>query len=39
LATILVVVLTILSLGLGVYPDPLFQVAQRLLAAYPLPPL
>jgi multicomponent Na+:H+ antiporter subunit D len=39
LATIFVVMLGLLSLGLGVYPDPLLRVAQRLLTAYPLPPL
>ena len=31
--------LVLLSIGLSIYPDPLLQAAQRLLAAYPLPPL
>lgn len=39
LATIFVVLLTLLSIGLALFPDPLLTVAERLLAAYPLPPL
>ncbi len=39
LAAILLLALGLLSLGLGIFPDPLLQAAQRLLAAYPLPPL
>jgi NADH:ubiquinone oxidoreductase subunit 2 (subunit N) len=39
LAMIFLIVLGLLSLGLGIYPDPLLRVAQRLLTAYPLPPL
>jgi hypothetical protein len=39
LATIFLVALGLLSLGLGIYPDPLLHVVQRLLTAYPLPPL
>ena len=39
LATIFLVALGTLSIGLAIYPDPLLQAARRLLAAYPLPPL
>jgi hypothetical protein len=31
--------LMLVSLALGIFPDPLFNLAQRLLSAYPLPPL
>jgi NADH-quinone oxidoreductase subunit N len=39
LATIFLVLLGLLSLGLGLFPDPLLQVAEHLLSVYPLPPL
>ena len=39
LVMIFLVALGTLSIGLGIYPDPLLQAAQRLLIAYPLPPL
>ncbi len=39
LATILLVALGLLSLGLGLFPDPLLTAAERLLIAYPLPSL
>lgn len=39
LATIFLVALGLLSLGLGLFPDPLLRVAERLLSVYPLPPL
>jgi formate hydrogenlyase subunit 3/multisubunit Na+/H+ antiporter MnhD subunit len=38
-AMIFLVALSLLSVGLAIYPDPLLQAAQRLLTAYPLPPL
>jgi formate hydrogenlyase subunit 3/multisubunit Na+/H+ antiporter MnhD subunit len=38
-AMIFLVALGLLSVGLAIYPDPLLQAAQRLLTAYPLPPL
>jgi NADH:ubiquinone oxidoreductase subunit 2 (subunit N) len=37
LTTIFLVALTLLSVGLSIFPDPLLQVAERLLIAYPLP--
>jgi multicomponent Na+:H+ antiporter subunit D len=39
LVMIFLVALGTISMGLGIYPDPLLQAAQRLLIAYPLPPL
>jgi len=39
LAIIFLVALGLLSIGLGIYPDPLLQAAQHLLTSYPLPPL
>ncbi len=39
LAIIGLVGLALLSVGLSIYPDPLLQAVQRLLASYPLPPL
>jgi multicomponent Na+:H+ antiporter subunit D len=39
LVMIFLAALGTLSIGLGIYPDPLLQAAQRLLIAYPLPPL
>jgi multicomponent Na+:H+ antiporter subunit D len=39
LVMIFLVALGTISIGLGIYPDPLLQAAQRLLIAYPLPPL
>ena len=39
LATIILVVLGLLSLGLGIYSDSLLHVVQRLLTAHPPPPL
>jgi NADH:ubiquinone oxidoreductase subunit 2 (subunit N) len=38
LATAFVILLTLLSIGLALFPDPLLAVAGRLLAAYPLSP-
>jgi formate hydrogenlyase subunit 3/multisubunit Na+/H+ antiporter MnhD subunit len=37
LATLLLVGLGLLSVGLGLFPDPLFRLAERLLAVSPLP--
>jgi NADH:ubiquinone oxidoreductase subunit 2 (subunit N) len=39
LATIFLVLLGLLSLGLALFPDPLFQIVEHLLSLYPLPPL
>lgn len=39
LATAFLVALVLLTLGLGLFPDPLFQAVERLLSAYPLPSL
>jgi multicomponent Na+:H+ antiporter subunit D len=39
LATGLLAALALLSLGLGLFPGPLFALAEGLLRAYPLPPL
>ena len=39
LATIFLVALGLLSLGLSLFPDPLLVVVDRLLLAYPIPPL
>jgi NADH:ubiquinone oxidoreductase subunit 2 (subunit N) len=37
LVVIVLVALGAISIGLGIYPDPLLRAAQRLLIAYPLP--
>ncbi len=39
LATFILLMLGLLSLGLGLFPDPLLVVVQRLITAYPLPSL
>lgn len=39
LATSFLVALGLLNIGLGLFPDPLLRIAQRLLSVYPLPPL
>jgi NADH:ubiquinone oxidoreductase subunit 2 (subunit N) len=39
LATVVLVLLGLLTLGLGLFPDPLLMLVKRLLVAYPLPPL
>ncbi len=38
LATAFLVALGLLTLGLGLFPNPLLQMAKRLLVVYPLPP-
>jgi multicomponent Na+:H+ antiporter subunit D len=39
LVTFFLVTLTLLSLWLSLFPDPLYVVVERLLSAYPVPPL
>jgi multicomponent Na+:H+ antiporter subunit D len=37
--TVILVALGLVSVGLGLFPDPLFRIVEELMAAYPLPPL
>jgi NADH:ubiquinone oxidoreductase subunit 2 (subunit N) len=39
LTTLVLIVLMLVSLALGIFPAPLLNLAQRLLSAYPIPPL